>query len=139
VGSMTNWIAIQLIFTPLEPKKIGPFAFQGLFLKRQKEISAEYSRVFTEEVLTAKEVVHTLVHGARSDRTLSLLRTHISEIMENKLIVQLVTQAAVGPQGYADLKDAALEKAIQYTEELAVRSGHWWAGGNWYCYSAKGL
>jgi uncharacterized membrane protein YheB (UPF0754 family) len=39
--------------------------------------------------------------------------------MEHKLIVQLVTQAAVGPEGYADLKDAALEKAIQYTEELA--------------------
>jgi len=119
VGTLTNWIAIQLIFTPLEPKKMGPFVFQGLFLKRQNEISAEFSRVFTEQVLTAKEVVHTRVHGERSDRTLSMLRTHISDIMEHKLIVQLVTQAAVGPEGYADLKDAALEKAIQYTEELA--------------------
>ena len=119
VGTLTNWIAIQLIFTPVEPKKFGPFVFQGLFLKRQKEISAEFSRVFTEEVLTAQEVVHTLVHGERSDRTLSMLRAHISDIMEHKLIVQLVTQAAVGPEGYADLKDAALEKAIQYTEELA--------------------
>jgi uncharacterized membrane protein YheB (UPF0754 family) len=119
VGTLTNWIAIQLIFTPLEPKKVGPFTFQGLFLKRQKEISEEFSRVFTEDVLTAKEVVHTLVHGARSDRTLAMLRAHISEIMENKLVVQLVTQTAVGPEGYADLKDAALEKAIQYTEELA--------------------
>jgi uncharacterized membrane protein YheB (UPF0754 family) len=119
VGTLTNWIAIQLIFTPLEPKKIGPYTFQGLFLKRQKEISEEFSRVFTEQVLTAQEVVHTLVHGERSDRTMSLLRAHISDIMENKLIVQLVTQAAVGPEGYADLKDAALEKAIQYTEELA--------------------
>jgi uncharacterized membrane protein YheB (UPF0754 family) len=122
VGTLTNWIAIQLIFTPLEPKKLGPFTFQGLFLKRQKEISEEFSRVFTEDVLTAKEVVHTLVHGARSDRTMALLRAHISEIMENKLVVQLITQTAVGPEGYADLKDAALEKAIQYTEELAEDS-----------------
>ncbi len=119
VGTLTNWIAIQLIFTPVEPKKFGPFVFQGLFLKRQNEISEEFSRVFTEQVLTAQEVVHTLVHGERSDRTLSMLRAHISDIMEHKLIVQLVTQAAVGPEGYADLKDAALEKAIQYTEELA--------------------
>ena len=122
VGTLTNWIAIQLIFTPLEPKKFGPFTFQGLFLKRQKEISEEFSRVFTEDVLTAKEVVHTLVHGARSDRTMALLRAHISEIMEHKLVVQLITQTAVGPEGYADLKDAALEKAIQYTEELAEDS-----------------
>ena len=34
VGSMTNWIAIQLIFTPLEPKKVGPWVVQGLYLKR---------------------------------------------------------------------------------------------------------
>ena len=119
VGTLTNWIAIQLIFTPLEPKKMGPFVLQGLFLKRQQEISEEFSRVFTEQVLTAQEVVNTLVHGERSDRTLSMLRAHISDIMEHKLIVQLVTQTAVGPEGYADLKDAALEKAIQYTEELA--------------------
>ncbi len=122
VGTLTNWIAIQLIFTPLEPKKIGPWTFQGLFLKRQKEISAEFSRVFTEQVLTAKEVVHTLVHGERSERTMAMLRSHISRIMEDRLIVQLATQAAVGPEGYADLKDAALEKAIQYTEELAEDS-----------------
>lgn len=118
VGTLTNWIAIQLIFTPLEPKKFGPFIFQGLFLKRQKEISAEYSRVFTQEVLTAQEVVRTLTHGERSDRTLAMLRTHISRTMEHTLIVQLVTQAAMGPEGYADLKDAALETAINYTEEL---------------------
>ncbi len=119
VGTLTNWIAIQLIFTPLEPTKFGPFTFQGLFLKRQREISAEFSRVFTEQVLTAEEVVHTLIHGDRSDRTMAMLRSHISDIMESKLIVQLATQAAVGPEGYADLKDAALEKAIHYTEELA--------------------
>jgi uncharacterized membrane protein YheB (UPF0754 family) len=122
VGTSTNWIAIQLIFTPLEPKKIGPATFQGLFLKRQKEISEEFSRVFTEDVLTAKEVVHTMVHGERRERTMAMLRAHISEIMENKLVVQLITQSAVGPEGYADLKDAALEKAIQYTEELAEDS-----------------
>ncbi len=119
VGSMTNWIAIQLIFSPLEPKKVGPWVIQGLFLKRQKEISGEFSRVFTEDVLTAEEVVHTMLHGERSERTMAMLRSHISRIMEDKLIVQLITQAAVGLEGYADLKDAALEKAIQYTEELA--------------------
>jgi uncharacterized membrane protein YheB (UPF0754 family) len=118
VGTLTNWIAIQLIFTPLEPKKIGPFLFQGLFLKRQKEISAEYSRVFTQKVLTAQEVVRTLIHGERSDRTLAMLRTYISRTMEHTLIVQLVTQATLGPERYADLKDAALETAINYAEEL---------------------
>jgi uncharacterized membrane protein YheB (UPF0754 family) len=53
---------------------------------------------------------------------MAMLRSHISQIMEDKLIVQLITQAAVGPEGYADLKDAVLEKTIQYTEILAEDS-----------------
>ncbi len=53
---------------------------------------------------------------------MAMLRSHISRIMEDRLLVQLITQAAVGPQGYANLKDGALEKAIQYTEELAEDS-----------------
>ena len=122
VGTLTNWIALQLIFSPVEPLKIGPFVFQGLFLKRQMEISKEFSRVFTEDIITTKEVVHTLVHGKNSHRTMSLLRTHISDIMEKQLVVQFITQAATGPEGYADLKDAALEKAIEYSEELAEDS-----------------
>ncbi len=122
VGSMTNWIAIRLIFSPLEPKKVGPWVVQGLYLKRQNEISEEFSRVFTEDILTANDVVRTMMHGERSERTMAMLRSHISRIMEESLIIQLITQAATGPEGYADLKDAALEKAIQYTEELAEDS-----------------
>lgn len=123
VGTLTNWIAIQLIFTPVDPVKVGPFVFQGLFLKRQAEISREFSRVFTEDLLTTREVVHTLIHGPRNERTLAMLRAHVSDIMESNLIVQLVTQAAMGPEGYADLKDAALQTAIHYTEELSEDSG----------------
>lgn len=119
VGTLTNWIAIQLIFTPVKPKKYGPFTFQGLFLKRQTEISEEFSRVFTEDVVTASEVVSTMIHGERKQRLISLVRSHVSLILERTLVVQLAAQAAVGPTGYADLKDAALEKALQYTEELS--------------------
>ncbi len=119
VGTLTNWIAIQLIFTPLEPVKVGPFTLQGLFLKRQQAIAGEYARVFTEEVLTAREVMRNLTHGQRSERTMAMLRSHISKIMESRMLVQLVTQAALGPEGYADLKDAALAKALHYTEQLA--------------------
>jgi hypothetical protein len=76
--------------------------------------------VFTEDRLIAQEVVNTLIYDPRREWVFAMLRTHISGIMENRLILQLVTQAAMGAQGYADLKDAALQTAIQYTEELAV-------------------
>lgn len=38
VGYITNWLAIKLIFEPVDPVKLGPFVLQGLFLKRQDEV-----------------------------------------------------------------------------------------------------
>lgn len=38
VGYLTNWLAIKLIFEPVDPVKFGPFVLQGLFLKRQNEV-----------------------------------------------------------------------------------------------------
>lgn len=38
VGYITNWLAIKLIFEPVDPVRIGPFVLQGLFLKRQDEV-----------------------------------------------------------------------------------------------------
>ena len=36
VGMVTDQLALKLIFEPVEPRKIGPFVLQGLFLKRQE-------------------------------------------------------------------------------------------------------
>ena len=39
VGYVTNWLAIKLLFEPAEPVPLGPFTLQGLFEKRQPEVS----------------------------------------------------------------------------------------------------
>ena len=36
VGYLTNWIALKLIFEPVEPTRIGPFLLHGMFLQRQQ-------------------------------------------------------------------------------------------------------
>ena len=39
VGYVTNWIALKYIFEPLVPTKVGPLLLQGLFLRRQPEVT----------------------------------------------------------------------------------------------------
>ena len=36
VGYATNWLAIWMIFEPVEPRKVGRFTLHGLFLRRQQ-------------------------------------------------------------------------------------------------------
>ena len=42
VGALTNWLALLMIFSPIDPVPIfgGRFVLQGLFLKRQRAVSA---------------------------------------------------------------------------------------------------
>jgi uncharacterized membrane protein YheB (UPF0754 family) len=46
VGLATNWLALKWIFEPVNPLKIGPFVLQGLFLRCQDEVSADFSKFF---------------------------------------------------------------------------------------------
>jgi uncharacterized membrane protein YheB (UPF0754 family) len=56
VGLATNWLALKWIFEPINPTKVGPFILQGQFLRRQKEVSAEFSKFFAEQILSSPKL-----------------------------------------------------------------------------------
>lgn len=58
VGLGTNWIAIQMIFRPLEPRRFfGVVTYQGMFPKRQAKIAADYGRIAAFEILTPGNLI----------------------------------------------------------------------------------
>ena len=67
VGYITNWVALKLIFEPLNPISVGPFVVQGLFLKRQKEVSAEFCTFISANVLTSFQIWQSMLHGPKAD------------------------------------------------------------------------
>ena len=75
VGYLTNWIALKCIFEPVEPTRFGPFILQGMFLRRQKEVSAEFADFFVDRVLTSQRMWETMVTGAPPARPAPSLTT----------------------------------------------------------------
>ena len=65
VGWATNWLAIRMIFEPIEPRKIGPWTWQGLFLKRQKEAADVYAEVIADDIVTLRNIGQELLNGPR--------------------------------------------------------------------------
>ena len=55
VGYFTNFLALKLIFRFVNPIKIGPVTVQGLFMKRQIEVSEAYARIL-EKNFTSEDV-----------------------------------------------------------------------------------
>ncbi|CAK0836341.1 unnamed protein product [Prorocentrum cordatum] len=66
VGYITNWVAIKLIFDPVEPVQVGPFVMQGLFEKRQPEVSIEFSEFLATRVLCSPRLIQEMCSGWRA-------------------------------------------------------------------------
>ncbi|CAM9909177.1 unnamed protein product, partial [Laminaria digitata] len=77
VGYITNWLAIKLIFEPVDPVKIGPFVLQGLFLKRQDEVAADFAAFFSDNVLTSKKLWASMIDGSRAEAFRDLVTARV--------------------------------------------------------------
>jgi uncharacterized membrane protein YheB (UPF0754 family) len=112
VGTVTNWLALNLIFRPLNPLKIGPFVLQGLFLRRQNAVSEVFCRIVTSEILTIGHIMSEIFRGPRSDRAKAMLKRHMRPIIDGG-VVKTVAQLTVGPEGFVELKRTIEEKTIE--------------------------
>ena len=63
VGWFTNYVALKIIFRPLEPHKFMHWNLQGLFLKRQDEVSETFARVIMTEILTVEAIWDGILSG----------------------------------------------------------------------------
>lgn len=116
VGYATNWIALNLIFRPLHPYRLGPFRIQGLFLKRQNEVSEAFCRIVIQEVVTLPRLVDALLNGPRRERVRSLVRHHLKPIVDEVAaslgsLPKLALQAVLGPVTFARIKETVADMA----------------------------
>jgi len=81
VGYATNWLALRMIFSPLHPTKIGPWTIQGLFIKRQKQVAAEYAKIVSARVLNTTNIFHNILYGKRNAKLVTLITFRIETIM----------------------------------------------------------
>lgn len=120
VGYATNWIAIKMLFDPAEPihlhTPLGPFVLQGLFEKRQVEVSEEFARFLSQRVLTSPRLIDELANGNLRENFERVLRRAVPFVVPDAVVVA----AANG------LRDVALESMehpthVYVAERLGVQ------------------
>lgn len=122
VGWATNWLALKMIFEPLQPKKFGPFRIQGLFIKRQMEVAAEYARIVAGRILTSRNIFETLLKGPASDRLLVLVQTHVKRAVDHTAgPAKSLLVLAQGSQRYLRIKNLISQR---FVEELPRNIRH---------------
>ena len=115
VGWFTNYIALKIIFRPLEPRRILCWKdFQGLFLKRQNEVSATFARVVMTDIIHVKAIWEAIFTGPLSGNLKAMLRAHTLVFVDRLLAeVRPVAVAALGAETYAQMKEDVAQKVVE--------------------------
>ena len=129
VGWATNWLALKMIFEPLEVKKLGPFRWQGLFLRRQPEVSEAYGRFFAEKILHPEALINAVLEGPAAERLAEQLQRYVRQAVDHASgPARPVFSLVVGSAEWVETKEhislrlamlvpGELDRLHDYTEE----------------------
>ncbi len=119
VGYVTNWVALRMIFEPVEPWQLFGVKIQGLFLRRQPEVAEVYGQIISEDVVTLGNIGEELLHGPQSDRTRQMIETAMGPAVDravaNTQVGRGAVRVAVGTKEYDAIRTSVAEEAVDYT------------------------
>lgn len=115
VGYLTNFLALKLIFRPKEPVKVGPFTVQGLFMKRQNEVSQEYAKILATELLTAEQIFEFILSTTGMDPIAEICRKQVKEMVDTTTgpVRKTLLRLAIGGEKYDRIKHLSAEMLVE--------------------------
>src|SRR6476646_1726055 len=116
IGYVTNWVALWMIFEPVEPRRIGPFRLHGLFIRRQPEVSEVYGEIIAGDIVTLGNIGDELLNGPRADRTRQMIEDSLRPAVDRAAgPARLAVRVALGTDQYETIRESVATEAVDYT------------------------
>jgi uncharacterized membrane protein YheB (UPF0754 family) len=114
IGFITNKLALDMIFEPIEPRRFLGFKIHGLFLRRQHEIAEIYARIISTEIITVANLGEELLTGPRSDRTRRMIEDSLRTASDRALGAARTMVSVVGGKSYERIRDTLATEAVDF-------------------------
>ena len=114
VGWATNWLALKMIFNPKVEINILGIKIHGLFIKRQREVATEYSKIVSAKILTVERMFDRIFRGKASDKMVTILHGHVKRAIDDQIgLSKNIYQLFAGTKKYDQLKNMAAERFVE--------------------------
>lgn len=122
VGYFTNYLALKLIFRPLNPIKIGKLIIQGMFIRRQNEVSVEYSKIVASKIITIENIFEYIIRGPGSEKLELIVQKQIEyTIDETAGLLKSLVEISTGSQLFTHIRNIA---CFRFMQELPMNIRH---------------
>lgn len=114
VGYFTNFLALKLIFRPLNPIKIGKLVIQGLFIRRQVEVSTEYSNIVASKILTIENIFEYIIRGPGSENLQKIVQKQIGQTINDTAgLLKSIIEISTGSELFIHIRNIACFRFMQ--------------------------
>lgn len=123
-GWFTDWLALKMLFHPKKPHTFffGMFTWQGLFLKRRREVAADYGKLIAAELITPGNIFEAVLNGPLSDRFFAMVQDHVQRLVDEQAgLARPFVAFAVGSERYQEMKQAVVRKTMERLPEALRR------------------
>jgi uncharacterized membrane protein YheB (UPF0754 family) len=121
-GWFTDWLALKMIFFPIEPKRyLGLLTWQGLFLRRREEVTEAYATLIATEVITPHKVIEAVLNGPLADRLFGMIQREVQRTLARQVgVAGPLVLFAVGSTRYERMKYLIAERALERLPDSLV-------------------
>jgi uncharacterized membrane protein YheB (UPF0754 family) len=118
VGWFTDWLALKMIFNPKRPVRVFGLEIQGRFLKRRKEVAADYGALIADEIITPRKVIEAVLRGPLSDRVLAMVRREVQSALDRTTgLARPLVMVTIGSAQYQRIKAVIATKILERLPE----------------------
>lgn len=119
VGFVSDYIALNMLFRPLHPKRyLGLFTFQGLLHAQREKITRDYAKILAEDLFSPENLMEGVLNGPGADKLFSLIAKEVHAAIDSQAgVATPLVALAVGSTRYRAMKDSAAQLIIERVPE----------------------
>ena len=118
-GFASDWLALNLIFIPREPKKLlGFIPVHGVLHAQRDNVPRDYARILANDLFSADVLLDAILHGPTAERLFAAIEKEVSAALDAQAgFAQPLITLAIGTKRYRQAKDAIVQMLLERLPE----------------------
>jgi uncharacterized membrane protein YheB (UPF0754 family) len=118
-GFASDWLALNLIFIPREPKKLlGFIPVHGVLHAQRDNVTRDYAHILANDLFSADVLLEAILHGPTSERLFAAVDKELSAALDAQAgFAKPLITLAIGTKRYRDVKDTIVQMVLERLPE----------------------
>ena len=115
VGFISDYIALNMLFRPVQPRKfLGFIPFHGLLHAQRDKITRDYAKILADDLFAPEILFDGIIKGPGADKLFALAAKEVNAAIDTQTgVAGPVVALAVGTKRYRALKDRVVAMVLE--------------------------